>query len=88
MDQRSLEDLTLPMYKGEQFIEDESEIQHLNDELEKLENEEKWIDSMIDNVKGQLEEMANDLLYEKYAYVTYDDIKQLNKDQDQTLLAI
>jgi len=32
--------------------------------------------------------MANDPLYEKYAYVTYEDIKQLNKDNDQTLLAI
>jgi len=30
---------------------------------------------MIDNVKGQLEEMAKDPLYDKYAYVTYDDIK-------------
>ena len=43
---------------------------------------------MIENVKGQLEEMANDPLYDKYAYVTYDDIKQLNRDNDQTLLAI
>jgi len=26
--------------------------------------------------------MAKDQLYEKYAYVTYDDIKQLNKDSN------
>lgn len=32
--------------------------------------------------------MSNDPLYEKYAYVTYDDIKQLNKEQENTLLAI
>lgn len=57
------------------MVEDETEIQVLNDELEKLENEEKWLNTMIDNVKGQLEEMANDPLYDKYAYVTYEDIK-------------
>lgn len=70
------------------IVEDEQEIQALNDELEKLENEEKWLDSMTDNVKDQLDMMAKDQLYEKYAYVTYDDIKQLNKDSNQTLLAI
>ena len=43
---------------------------------------------MIDNVQDQLDVMAKDHLYEKYAYVTYDDIKQLNKDQENTLLAI
>jgi len=43
---------------------------------------------MIDNVKDQLDVMSKDPLYEKYAYMTYDDIKLLNKDSDSTLLAI
>lgn len=32
--------------------------------------------------------MANDELYEQFAYVTYDDIKNMNEDKENTLLAI
>lgn len=63
MDQKSLDEMTVPLQWGE-MIEDEAEIQHLNDELEKLEIEEKWLDSMIDNVQDQLDVMAKDPLYE------------------------
>ena len=55
MDHRSLEELTVPHQRGEAVIQDETEIQQLNDELEKLENEENWLTTMIDNVKGQLD---------------------------------
>ena len=46
---------------------------------------------MSANAQEQLEEaMAKDTLYEKYAYVTYEDIKQLRHggDEGSTLLAI
>jgi sugar-specific transcriptional regulator TrmB len=89
MDGRTLEEMTLPLNREETPIEDESEIQKLNEELEKMESEEKWLDSMIDNVQDQLNVMSKDTLYEKYAYVTYEDIKKLNKDnENNTLLAI
>ena len=51
MDQKSIDEMTIPMKNSEEMIEDESEIQQLNDELEKLENEEKWLDQMIENVQ-------------------------------------
>lgn len=58
MDQKSIDEMTIPMKNSEEMIEDESEIQQLNDELEKLENEEKWLDQMIENVQDQLDVMA------------------------------
>ena len=55
----------------------EEEITNLTKELQQLESEEKWLDNMTVNVNEQLDAMAKDTLYEKYAYVTYEDIKQL-----------
>lgn len=66
----------------------EKEIERLNSELEEYEKEEKWLDTMISTVNNQLHEMANDELYEQFAYVTYEDIKNINEDKDNTLLAI
>lgn len=53
----------------------EKEIERLNLELEEYQREEQWLDTMISTVNNQLLEMANDELYEQFAYVTYDDIK-------------
>ena len=42
-------------------------------------------------MSGKLEALENDPVYAKYAYVTYDDIKKLNKEEEDencTLLAI
>lgn len=66
----------------------EKEIERLNLELEEYQREEQWLDTMISTVNNQLHEMANDELYEQFAYVTYDDIKNINEDKDNTLLAI
>jgi hypothetical protein len=63
----------------------------LNEELLDMQREENWLDDMITTVNNQLHEMANDELYEQFAYVTYDDIKKLNnitEYKDSTLLAI
>jgi LysM repeat protein len=68
-----------------------NEIERLNEELQDIQREEQWLDGMISTVNNQLQEMANDELYEQYAYVTYDDIKKINnltEDKDSTLLAI
>jgi len=64
------------------------EIERLNLELEEYQREEQWLDTMISTVNNQLQEMSNDELYEQFAYVTYDDIKNINEDKDNTLLAI
>jgi hypothetical protein len=69
----------------------EKEIERLNEELRDIQREEGWLDGMISTVNNQLQEMANDELYEQFAYVTYDDIKKINnlsEDKDCTLLAI
>lgn len=69
----------------------EKEIERLNEELRDIQREEGWLDGMISTVNHQLQEMANDELYEQFAYVTYDDIKKisnLSEDKDWTLLAI
>jgi transcription factor E2F3 len=43
---------------------------------------------MMEKVEDELDQMSKDPLYDKYAYVTYDDIKQMSKDSENTLLAI
>ena len=52
--------------------ENETEIQNLNQELERLEEEEKWLAKMEDAIEDQLDLMAKD---SQYTYVTYNDIK-------------
>lgn len=67
------------------------EIERLNEELMDIQREESWLDGMIGTVNHELNQMANDELYDQYAYVTYDDIKKINnvsEDKDCTLLAI
>lgn len=69
----------------------EKEIEKLKVELEEIQREETWLDGMISTVNNQLHEMANDDLYEQFAYVTYEDIKKINNingEKDNTLLAI
>lgn len=41
-------------------------------------------------MQGKLEALENDPIYAQYAYVTYDDIKKLNSEEEEnnTLLAI
>lgn len=85
MDGRNIEEMTTPQPVKQ---EDEQEVQALQEELEKLEAEERWLDSMMEKVEDELDLMAKDQLYDKYAYVTYDDIKQMSKDAENTLLAI
>ena len=75
----------------EKAKDQEREIERLNEELLDIEREEKWLDEIIYSINNQLQEMANDELYEKFAYVTYNDIKKLNNitdHKDSTLLAI
>jgi hypothetical protein len=67
------------------------EIERLNQELNEIQQEEGWLDDMINTVNVQLTEMAEDQLYEQFAYVTYDDIKKLSnmpENKNSTLLAI
>lgn len=69
----------------------EKEIERLNEELLDIQREDSWLEDMISTVNNQLHEMANDELYEQFAYVTYDDIKKLHnitEHKDSTLLAI
>lgn len=49
MDGREIDDMTKPQIEPV-GCEDESEVQALQEELEKLEDEEKWCDQMIENV--------------------------------------
>ena len=75
----------------EKELDQEKEIERMNEELLDMQREEHWLDDMISTVNNQLHEMANDELYEQFAYVTYDDIKKLNnitEYKDSTLLAI
>lgn len=61
-------------------VQNETEIQKLQDELDDLAGEERWLDDMLDQVGSKVSAMSSDSLYEKYAYVTYEDIMKLNKD--------
>mmetsp|Transcript_16215 Transcript_16215/g.17996 ORF Transcript_16215/g.17996 Transcript_16215/m.17996 type:complete len:123 (+) Transcript_16215:81-449(+) len=61
----------------------EKEIERLNEELLDIQREETWLDGMIGTVNLQLQEMANDELYDQYAYVTYDDIKKINNISEE-----
>lgn len=46
------------------------------------------IDSMIEELQQELRMMSSDKAYESFAYLTHDDIKQLNKDSKDTLIAV
>lgn len=72
-------------------LNQQQEIERLNQELNEIQQEENWLDDMINTVNTQLNEMAGDQLYEQFAYVTYDDIKKLSnlpENKNNTLLAI
>lgn len=72
-------------------FEDDHEVQKLTEELRRLDEEEKWLDETIFSVENQLNEMSKDPLYEQFAYVTYEDIKKLSDNKENsnsTLLAI
>ena len=71
--------------------EDNQEVMRLTQELKHMEEEEKWLDNTIRSIEDQLNEMSKDPLYDQFAYFTYDDIKRLTEnkeDSNSTLLAI
>lgn len=70
---------------------EEKEIEDLTKSLQQIEKEDLWLDEMIKDCKDQLRGMASDNLYNDFAYVTYNDIKELNSQKENksnTLLAI
>ena len=72
-------------------LDDDHEIQKLTEELRRMDDEERWLDETINSVENQLNEMSKDPLYDQFAYVSYEDIKRLTQDKDNsnwTLLAI
>jgi hypothetical protein len=72
-------------------LDDDHEIQKLTEELRRMDDEEKWLDDTINSVENQLSEMSKDPLYDQFAYVSYEDIKRLTQDKENsnwTLLAI
>ena len=77
--------------KTKREVDQQHEIERLNQELSDIQQEEGWLDDMISTVNNQLNEMAEDQLYDQFAYVTYDDIKKLSnlpENKNSTLLAI
>ncbi len=56
-----------------------------------LKEEEEKVDFWIEKMQEGLNDMANSAIYKSYAFVTYDDIKKLNQNNENkndTLLAI
>ena len=87
MEEKSYDEMIKPLNQQDPS-EDEKEVKRLNEEINKLEKEEEWLDSMLETAESELVSMAKDPLYE-YAYVTYDDIKTLNTEGDgNTIIAI
>lgn len=85
------EDLESEKHQKQKRRDQQQEIERLNQELSEIQREESWLDDMINTVNSQLQEMAEDQLYEQFAYVTYDDIKKLSnlpENKSSTLLAI
>ena len=67
------------------------ESSNLAKELEMLQEEEKKLDYWTNQIQGSLGQLTKDSSYTDYAYVTYDDIRNLPNltgNQNETLLAI
>lgn len=80
--------------KGSEGSQEEKEVTELEQEMLGFEEEEENLDRWIDALQEELKAMSNDPVYAEYAYVTYDDIKNLHFEEDEeerlreTLLAI
>jgi transcription factor E2F3 len=46
------------------------------------------VDKMIKELQTELNHMARDPAYAEFAYLTFDDIMELNADQKDTLIAV
>ena len=72
--------------------QEEKELAELERELQGFQEEESNLDRWIGSLQEQLKAMSSDPVYAQYAYVTYDDIKNLNFEEEEetndTLLAI
>lgn len=46
------------------------------------------VDNFIKDLQNELSMMARDRAYVEFAYLTFEDIQQLNKDSQDTLIAV
>jgi transcription factor E2F3 len=57
-------------------------------ELEKLDTEEDYLNSCIEQFKTKFEELTEDPNFKQYGYVTFEDIKSLTNGEEINLIAI
>ena len=57
-------------------------------ELQEMMEEEKLLDEQLKTLQNDLYDMACDPIYSDYAYMTFDDIKLLSSDTNDTLIAV
>lgn len=64
------------------------EIKLLQRELIELDNHEKLLDQQIQNIQGSLKDLTESEDYQKRAFVTYSDIRNIPSLKDRTIIAI
>ncbi len=65
---------------------EESEM--LRNQMDEVTEREKQLDDMINEIKTSFEKLSEDPDFERYGYVTFDDIKELTVKENINLIAI
>lgn|SRR5690606_27509199 len=68
--------------------EHNEEVRELQQDVMRLDAEEKEIDQELARVQAQLKGMTDDENYQKKAFVTYNDIRNIASLKDRTIIAV
>lgn len=62
--------------------------QNLSREILALQDEERRLDELIQTCTNNVQQMTEDMHNQKYAYVTYQDVRRIKSLQNQTVIAV
>ncbi|XP_062845684.1 transcription factor E2F3 [Trichomycterus rosablanca] len=63
-------------------------LQNLSREMIALRDEERRLDELIQTCTNNVQQMTEEMHNQKYAYVTYQDVRRIKSLQDQTVIAV